>query len=203
MASAALNWRAGGLRCHSRRDTPSQIQVARAGLSSRQLPPRRQRVSWPAGSAHAKKSLAVTFAAADEEASPAAAPQAAAAVETVESSTDSTKTPTEAAQAVSSEAPQDGPKPKTASTKVAKTDPEVSYSLNILWQEQFCAVSVDQIVQKGTKVQRTPVTEYYFWPKVDAWEELKKTLDAKEWISETYACPLRAAVSCSCWTLAA
>lgn len=52
-------------------------------------------------------------------------------------------------------------------------------------------------------MQRTPVTEYYFWPKVDAWEELKKTLDAKEWISETYACPLRAAVSCSCWTLAA
>lgn len=77
----------------------------------------------------------------------------------VESSTDSTKTPTEAAQAVSSEAPQDGPKPKTASTKVAKTDPEVSYSLNILWQEQFCAVSVDQIVQKvGCATWRLPAS---------------------------------------------
>jgi hypothetical protein len=40
--------------------------------------------------------------------------------------------------------------------------------------------------QDGTPGPRTPLTEYYFWPKVDAWEELKKTLDSKDWISETY-----------------
>mmetsp|Transcript_32081 Transcript_32081/g.57445 ORF Transcript_32081/g.57445 Transcript_32081/m.57445 type:complete len:183 (-) Transcript_32081:23-571(-) len=64
---------------------------------------------------------------------------------------------------------------------------KVAFRLNVLWQEQFCAVAVDHVLlaEDGTPGPRTPLTEYYFWPKVDAWEELKKTLDSKDWISET------------------
>ena len=28
------------------------------------------------------------------------------------------------------------------------------------------------------------MTEYFFWPKKDAWEELKTSLETRPWISE-------------------
>ncbi|KAK9843982.1 hypothetical protein WJX81_000959 [Elliptochloris bilobata] len=60
------------------------------------------------------------------------------------------------------------------------SDPS-SYALNFLWLDKNVAVSVDQVF---SKTQRSPLTEYYFWPIKDAWEELKAALEAKPWVSE-------------------
>nr|WKT05671.1 hypothetical chloroplast RF65 [Chlorokybus atmophyticus] len=38
---------------------------------------------------------------------------------------------------------------------------------------------MDQVTGKGT----SPVTEYFFWPRKDAWEELRDALATKPWIS--------------------
>lgn len=58
---------------------------------------------------------------------------------------------------------------------------ESDFALNFLWLDKNIAVSVDQVFAKG---HRSPVTEYFFWPRKDAWEELKAALEARPWIGE-------------------
>lgn len=56
------------------------------------------------------------------------------------------------------------------------------YSLSFLWLDKNLAVAVDQVFGRG---HRSPITEYYWWPREDAWESLKDVLDErekKEWI---------------------
>lgn len=57
------------------------------------------------------------------------------------------------------------------------------YSLSFLWLDKNLAVAVDQVFGRG---HRSPITEYYWWPREDAWEGLKKALDEREekaWMS--------------------
>jgi len=66
-----------------------------------------------------------------------------------------------------------------ASVEEAETS---EFALSFLWLDKNLAVAVDQVFGRG---HRAPITEYFWWPREDAWEGLKQALDereAKAWI---------------------
>lgn len=50
--------------------------------------------------------------------------------------------------------------------------------LKVLWAKNFLGLSIDRVNNSYVN----PVTNYYFWPKTEAWEQLKLELDFKPWI---------------------
>jgi len=59
--------------------------------------------------------------------------------------------------------------------------PLPEFKLSFLWTDKNIAVAVDQVYARGGK---SPLTEYFFWPRRDAWEDLKAALEARPWIAE-------------------
>nr|YP_009293738.1 putative ribosomal protein 3 [Rhodymenia pseudopalmata]AOM64420.1 putative ribosomal protein 3 [Rhodymenia pseudopalmata] len=54
------------------------------------------------------------------------------------------------------------------------------FTFKILWLENNIAIAIDHVVGKSF----SPLTSYFFWPRNDAWDQLKSDLESKPWISE-------------------
>eukprot|EP00250_Pteridium_aquilinum_P033302 c5423_g1_i1 orf=114-596(+) len=52
--------------------------------------------------------------------------------------------------------------------------------LRFVWMEKNIGIGLDQVVPGHGTV---PLSSYYFWPRKDAWEEIKTKLESKKWIS--------------------
>ena len=52
------------------------------------------------------------------------------------------------------------------------------FKLNILWLENELGIAIDQI-QSGEQI---PLTVYFFWPKSDTWDQIRRELETKPWI---------------------
>ncbi|XP_057853493.1 small ribosomal subunit protein cS23 [Cryptomeria japonica] len=52
--------------------------------------------------------------------------------------------------------------------------------LKFIWMEKNIGLALDQLIPGHGTV---PLSPYYFWPRKDAWEELKAALESKPWIS--------------------
>ncbi|KAK8943781.1 hypothetical protein KSP40_PGU015261 [Platanthera guangdongensis] len=53
--------------------------------------------------------------------------------------------------------------------------------LKFIWMEKNIGLGLDQMIPGHGSV---PLSPYYFWPRKDAWEELKAKLEEKQWISQ-------------------
>ena len=51
--------------------------------------------------------------------------------------------------------------------------------LRVVWCKNFLGLAINQLNSNGEYF----LTRYYFWPKTEAWEQLKLELDTKLWLT--------------------
>jgi len=56
----------------------------------------------------------------------------------------------------------------------------VNLRLKAIWGKNFLGLAIDQVMG----IYHLPVTTYYFWPKTEAWEQLRLELELKPWIQK-------------------
>ncbi|XP_074279160.1 small ribosomal subunit protein cS23-like [Silene latifolia] len=64
---------------------------------------------------------------------------------------------------------------------VVKSTDKPRLVLKFIWMEKNIGLALDQSVPGHGTI---PLSPYYFWPRKDAWEELKVLLESKPWISQ-------------------
>lgn len=71
------------------------------------------------------------------------------------------------------------------------------FRLKTLWLDHNIAFSVDHIVKYG----HSPLTPYFFWPRNDAWSQIKNELESKPWISKNEKIDIlnEVAEAINCW----
>ncbi|PSR87812.1 30S ribosomal protein like [Actinidia chinensis var. chinensis] len=84
-----------------------------------------------------------------------------------------------AAEAVAEETPTDDLKERLGVLVKPMQKPRVV--LKFIWMEKNIGLALDQTIPGHGTI---PLSPYYFWPRKDAWEELKVLLESKPWISQ-------------------
>ena len=54
------------------------------------------------------------------------------------------------------------------------------FTLRIIWLNYSVGLAIDHIVNQGY----SPLSSYFFWPRNDAWNQIKTELESKPWISD-------------------
>ena len=54
----------------------------------------------------------------------------------------------------------------------------IQLKLKAIWGKNFLGLAIDQV----TGTYQLPITTYYFWPRTEAWEQLRLELELKPWI---------------------
>ncbi|KAJ4842987.1 hypothetical protein Tsubulata_046707 [Turnera subulata] len=54
-------------------------------------------------------------------------------------------------------------------------------ALKFIWMRKKIGIGLNQVIPRYGTI---PLSPYYFWPREDAWEQLKLLLESKPWISQ-------------------
>lgn len=91
-------------------------------------------------------------------------------------------TPTHQADADAEATPTPAASSPPAAASPASSTAGPRFALTFLWLDKNVGVAVDAVY--GARGARSPLTEFYMWPRKDAWEELKTALEARPWVPE-------------------